>query len=128
MAASLKRITRSVTSTTSVEVERAGFDDTDFDERASTEGQAPRKKLKSDNSTDQEPEYRYSIGAEKMIKVSNFRDQTLIHIRQYYTDKTTGEEKPTKKGIALKPEQWEQLKALVPTVDEAIELCRNDSA
>ncbi len=45
--------------------------------------------------------------------VSKFKGKMLINIREFYDDKTTGEEKPGNKGIALSVEQWEALKSQV---------------
>lgn len=45
------------------------------------------------------------LGGSKRIQVSKFKSFVLVDIRETYTDKTSGEERPGKKGISLKPEQ-----------------------
>lgn len=48
-----------------------------------------------------------------------FKGAILIHIREYYDD--GGQEKPGKKGIALKTEQWRQLTSHINTLQARIE-------
>lgn len=55
----------------------------------------------------------YEIGSKKKVAVGSFKGMILVNIREYYTDKNTGEEKPGSKGIALTVEQWNNLKAVV---------------
>ena len=43
----------------------------------------------------------------KKVTVSVFKGQPIVNIREFYTDKNTGEEKPGSKGIALNRAQWE---------------------
>jgi hypothetical protein len=50
-----------------------------------------------------------SIGDSRRVEVRTFKRMVLIDIRETYTDKTSGEERPGKKGISLRPEQWEKL-------------------
>jgi hypothetical protein len=52
---------------------------------------------------------RFKIGPTRQVEVRKFKGQILVDIRETYIDKTSGEEKPGSKGIALKPEQWEAL-------------------
>ncbi|KAG2464126.1 TCP4 polymerase, partial [Polypterus senegalus] len=59
------------------------------------------------------------IGKMRYVRVSCFKGKVLIDIREFYMDKE-GDTKPGKKGIALNPEQWNQLKELVPEIDAAI--------
>ncbi|KAJ7045545.1 transcriptional Coactivator p15-domain-containing protein [Mycena alexandri] len=60
------------------------------------------------------------LGKAKRATVRNFKGSTLIDIREFYTDKETGEPKPGKKGISLTPEQWQELKQATPTLDALI--------
>lgn len=55
----------------------------------------------------------FDIGKMKKVSVSNYKDSTLVDIREYYTDKKSGEEKPGKKGISLTLDQWNALKEQV---------------
>lgn len=40
---------------------------------------------------------------------------------QFYTDKTSGDLRPGKQGIALSPEQWDAVKRAMPAVDRMLE-------
>ncbi|KAL7412110.1 transcriptional Coactivator p15-domain-containing protein [Mrakia frigida] len=46
------------------------------------------------------------LGGSKRVSISEYKGKTLVDIREYYTDKSTQEEKPGKKGISLNPEQF----------------------
>jgi hypothetical protein len=55
------------------------------------------------------------------VSIRTFRGKVIIDIREYYEDKTTGETKPGKKGIALSVDQWEKLKDSIGIIDERIQ-------
>jgi hypothetical protein len=59
--------------------------------------------------------YLRLTGSKRKVTVSAFKGQTLINIREFYNDKTTGEEKPGNKGIALTLDQWKLLISQVST-------------
>jgi hypothetical protein len=44
-----------------------------------------------------------------------------IDLRKFYVDKADGEKKPSKKGISLSKEQWDQLKSNFSCCDKAIQ-------
>ena len=52
-------------------------------------------------------------GKLKKVSVSKFKGQLLVNFREYYVDKSTGEEKPGSKGITLNRSQWEEFKKVV---------------
>jgi len=52
----------------------------------------------------------------KKVSVSKFKGQLLVNFREYYVDKSTGEEKPGSKGITLNRSQWEEFKKVVRLV------------
>lgn len=52
-------------------------------------------------------------GKLKKVSVSKFKGQMLVNFREYYVDKSTGEEKPGSKGITLNRSQWEEFKKVV---------------
>ncbi|KLO06438.1 PC4-domain-containing protein [Schizopora paradoxa] len=58
------------------------------------------------------------LGKKRRITVRSFKGMTQVDIREFYGD--DGDEKPGKKGIALSPEQWAELKQNVATIDEMI--------
>lgn len=43
-----------------------------------------------------------------------------VNIREYYKDKDSGEERPSKRGIALTPAQWQTLTEQVELISEAV--------
>jgi len=45
------------------------------------------------------------IGKKKHVTVREFKGMQLVDIREFYTDKASGEDKPGKKGISLTLEQ-----------------------
>jgi hypothetical protein len=57
------------------------------------------------------------LGAKKYVSAQAWKGRTMIHIRERYEDKNTGELKPGKKGIALSIEQWKELVRVMPEVD-----------
>jgi len=44
------------------------------------------------------------------IETTEFKGNKYLNIRVWYQDKESGEYKPTQKGVALKPELYQQLK------------------
>jgi len=49
-------------------------------------------------------------GNKKKVSATEFNGILLVHIRLFYDDKTSGEEKPGHTGISLTVEQWKKLK------------------
>jgi len=60
------------------------------------------------------------LGLHKRITVRKYQGTVLIDVREYYTDKGSGEEKPGKKGIALTTAGWEALKKCIPDIDAEV--------
>ncbi|CAH1123000.1 unnamed protein product [Ceutorhynchus assimilis] len=81
--------------------------------------QPMKKKVKSDltyRTQDSEP--TWDLGKNRFVKLSDFKGQTYINIREFYD--ANGTLKPGKKGIALTPEQWQRLRASVDHIDEEL--------
>jgi len=57
----------------------------------------------------------------RRVEVRKFKGLSLIDIREVYVDRSSGEEKPGKKGIALKPSEWEALIKNKDRIDAAIQ-------
>ncbi|MBX7059341.1 MAG: transcriptional coactivator p15/PC4 family protein [Leptospirales bacterium] len=55
------------------------------------------------------------------VEITDFKGQKLLNLRIWYTDKESGEKKPTQKGIALKPELYAQLKQAVLEAESEIQ-------
>ncbi len=47
------------------------------------------------------------------VEITEFKGRRYLNLRIWYTDKNTGEFKPTQKGIAVKPELFAELKEAV---------------
>mmetsp|Transcript_11265 Transcript_11265/g.11301 ORF Transcript_11265/g.11301 Transcript_11265/m.11301 type:complete len:110 (+) Transcript_11265:80-409(+) len=83
-------------------------------------GKKPSKKQRTEEKSTNKGDGIFSIGRDRKVSVSDFKGKKYINIREYYTDKSTGEEKPGKKGIALTVEQWESLKEKISEIDSCI--------
>lgn len=53
----------------------------------------------------------------RRVTVSTYRGGLYVDIREWYTDKKSGETRPGKKGISITPEQWEKCVANAGEVD-----------
>lgn len=47
------------------------------------------------------------------IEVSEYKGQKYLNVRIWYTDKSSGELKPTQKGVAIKPDHYQEFLAAV---------------
>jgi len=54
------------------------------------------------------------------IEISEFKGQKYLNLRIWYTDKASGEYKPTPKGIAIRPEFYDQLKDGILSAEEEL--------
>lgn len=52
--------------------------------------------------------------------MSRFKSNTLVSLREYYNDASTGEAKPGKRGISLSIEQWGVLSKHLPALAAAL--------
>jgi len=68
------------------------------------------------------PEY-WEISAKKRVRVATFKGHPLVHIREYYKDRTTGEEKPGK-GTALSIAEFDALVKLMPQLTKHVNKMR----
>ncbi|KAK6047674.1 transcriptional Coactivator p15 [Cooperia oncophora] len=80
---------------------------------------APVKKSKTGGNRikNADGEEMIELGSMRYVTVRNFRGKMLIDIREYYSDKTSGELRPSKKGISLSKEQYQNLKAVMSDID-----------
>ena len=68
---------------------------------------------------------KLTIGLNRYLVGSKFRDDTYIHIREYIqTD--DGKDIPSKKGIALTPGRWKLLTMYTEQIDEAMQSFLDD--
>ncbi|XP_002165392.1 RNA polymerase II transcriptional coactivator isoform X1 [Hydra vulgaris] len=104
------------------------FVDSDTDssdgENKKTKKRKVVKEVKSNdaksNDVKSENTKSWPLSKQRRVTVDEFRGKKLISIREYYTDKNSGEEKPGKKGISLTLEQWQELVKVVEAVNEAL--------
>jgi hypothetical protein len=54
------------------------------------------------------------------ISLSNFKGRTYIDIRMFYED-ANGELAPTKKGVTITPELWDEFRTGVANAEEALQ-------
>ncbi len=47
------------------------------------------------------------------IEVSEYQGKKYLNVRVWYTDKNSGEYKPTQKGVAIRPDQYEEFIAAI---------------
>ena len=55
------------------------------------------------------------------VEISEFKGQKYLNLRVWYTDKASGEYKPTQKGITVRPELYARLKEAVLEAEEAVQ-------
>lgn len=55
------------------------------------------------------------------IETSEFKGQQYLNLRIWYTDKESGNFKPTQKGIALRPDLYPQLKEAILAAETEIQ-------
>jgi hypothetical protein len=54
------------------------------------------------------------------ISLSNFKGRTYVDIRLFYQD-ANGELAPTKKGVTVTPELWDEFRAGIAAAEEALQ-------
>ena len=80
----------------------------------------PEKRQKEESASEGDEKSGWELGRMRRVTINEFRGNKLIDIREYYTDKSSGEDKPGKKGISLKPEEWKKLLAIGEKVLNAV--------
>ncbi|KIJ25327.1 hypothetical protein M422DRAFT_38815 [Sphaerobolus stellatus SS14] len=97
-------------------------------EAESSDEEVQSKKVKtSDDSQvaiqlqkDDEGNYYVDLGSMKRATVSQFKGKANLNIREYYTDKPSGQLRPGKKGITLNVTQWETLLSVTNSLTEKL--------
>eukprot|EP01116_Phalansterium_solitarium_P012626 TRINITY_DN29091_c0_g1_i1.p1 TRINITY_DN29091_c0_g1~~TRINITY_DN29091_c0_g1_i1.p1 ORF type:complete len:216 (-),score=16.86 TRINITY_DN29091_c0_g1_i1:100-681(-) len=95
------------------------------------ESSSATKKSKRQESDDEEDSpikaspdggYFFYLDQRDLLRASvrKFKGSTYVDIRKFYTDKASGEEKPTQKGVSMKIEQYETLKASISKIDQML--------
>jgi len=55
------------------------------------------------------------------IEKTEYNGQTYVSIRKWYKDRTSGESKPSKNGINMSMEAWEEFTSKINEIKEDIE-------
>ncbi|KAF8313097.1 PC4-domain-containing protein [Clavulina sp. PMI_390] len=84
---------------------------------SSSKGKAKAKAAKGNDDTSE----FISLGGTRRVTVRQFNGKTLVDIREYYEDKSSGEMKPGKKGISLSAEQWSSFKEKLADIDKLVD-------
>ncbi|XP_030048866.1 activated RNA polymerase II transcriptional coactivator p15 [Microcaecilia unicolor] len=82
-------------------------------------GESSKSSASSKQSSSSRDDNMFQIGKMRYVSVRDFKGKVLIDIREYWID-SEGDMKPGRKGIALNPEQWNQLKEQMSDIDDAI--------
>merc|ERR1711944_2326 len=98
--------------------ERVSTSESDSDYEPKKKQKKTEEKKKSETPKNDRGEDLIDLGKMKYASVSTFKGKKMVNIREYYSDKSTGELKPGRKGITLLAEQWEKFKDLVPELDK----------
>ncbi|KAI1270284.1 ssDNA-binding transcriptional regulator [Xylariaceae sp. FL1019] len=86
----------------------------------------PAKKTKTkdkaagDEGRDDDGNAFWQLAPMRRLTISEFKGQTLVNIREYWTDKS-GEMKPGKKGISLTVEQYSAVIEALPAINAELE-------
>ncbi|KAA6369536.1 MAG: hypothetical protein EZS28_034938 [Streblomastix strix] len=100
------------------------------DEEPPSKKQIPTKRTpaKADSSTtkakraktdEDDGEQSWDLGNERKVEVKLFKGKAYVDIREYYRDKD-GELKPGKKGIFLKPTEWDLILSYADQITEQL--------
>ncbi|KAI1107146.1 PC4-domain-containing protein [Jackrogersella minutella] len=71
----------------------------------------------ADSGKDNEGNSFWSLSGTRRATISDFKGKTFINIREYYTDSSSGDLRPGKKGIMLTPEQYNKLLEAIPSIN-----------
>ncbi|CAJ0579722.1 unnamed protein product, partial [Mesorhabditis spiculigera] len=78
--------------------------------KPSSSGGASLSKLNGKDAID--------VGKNKFVSISEFNGKKFVDIREYYSDKATGEMKPGRKGIALSIDQFHIIKSNIDQIEK----------
>ncbi|CAE7818984.1 SUB1 [Symbiodinium sp. CCMP2592] len=80
---------------------------------------APAKR--SAAQTSQSGERVFELVDDVRVSISTFAGANGVDIRKFYTEKVTGELRPTPKGIRVSKEEWDAVCTAVPDIDAALQ-------
>ena len=66
--------------------------------------------------------HEFKRNAEETLRMSlsTFRGKTYVDIRLFYTD-PNGELQPTKKGVTITPELWDEFRSGIANLEETLQ-------
>ena len=62
----------------------------------------------------------FTLSPGRFAAVSKYRRRVLIHVRDYIIDALSGKMYATKRGVAMKVDEWENLKSNMYAIDASI--------
>ncbi|KAK6022514.1 transcriptional Coactivator p15, partial [Ostertagia ostertagi] len=79
----------------------------------------PVKKSKKGGSRlrNADGEEMFELGWMRYVTARNYRGKMLVDIREFYSDRDSGVLRPSKKGISLTKQQYENFKAVMSEID-----------
>jgi len=83
--------------------------------------QAENKKQKTKKTESNDAIFPLSSDGKRKLTVRMWSGRLQIDIREYYKKTADGEWLPGKKGVALKPEEFQRLVTWLPKIQEAVE-------
>ncbi|CAH1116443.1 unnamed protein product [Phaedon cochleariae] len=96
----------------------------DSDSDSGPDDKVPAKKSKSNSKSSKSEsasteENSWSLGKNRFVKLTEFKNKWYIDVREYYTN-NDGDMKPGRKGIMLTMDQWQKFKDCIGEIDDAI--------
>lgn len=79
------------------------------------------KRAAATTETNSSEDFSVELDKKKAVTVRKFNGTNLVDIREFYIDKSSGERKPGKKGIALTEESWAKLLELLQEINDALD-------
>ena len=64
----------------------------------------------------------FTLSPGRFAAMSKYRGRVLIHVRDYVIDALSGKMYATKRGVAMKVDEWENLKSNMYAIDAAISM------
>ena len=75
---------------------------------------------RSDQVAMNEDKCMFTLSPGRFAAVSKYRGRVLIHLRDYVIDALSGKMYATKRVVAIKVDEWENLKSNMYAIDAAI--------
>ncbi|KAI1365727.1 transcriptional Coactivator p15-domain-containing protein [Xylaria arbuscula] len=94
--------------------------DASSDEEVAQPSKKTKTKTASEPGKDDEGNSFWPLSATRRVVIQNFKGKNYVNFREYYSD-ASGELKPTKKGIMLTLEQYDDLLKAIPALNAELQ-------